>query len=279
MNKKITVFYLARNLNGLKPFLDFLETYKGNDAGIDHDLIIIYKGFADSSEIEDYEFQLQDIPHGYIHVDDEGFDLGAYFKASLTTDSESLCFLNSFSLILSKNWLLKMSIQLAPFNVGMVGATGSAGTIRPRFRVGLRTSSPKTLLELLRKILWYPFQITLFMFLFPRFPNYHIRTNGFMIKKDVMYRLRKSKIHNKVQAYTMESGKFNLTKQVEKMGLECLVVDKNGVGYKKGEWQSSNTFWSGNQENLLIADNQTEKYRLASYQNRMFLIRFAWGGS
>ena len=224
MNKKITVFYLARKLNGLKPLLDFVATYTSNDAGIDHDLIIIYKGFSDSSEIEIYEREIFNIAHGYLIVDDNGFDLGAYFKAYQYTDSGSLCFLNSFSLILSKNWLLKLSEQLAPCNVGMVGATGSAGTIRPRFRVGLRDSSQKTLLGLLRKILMYPFQIILFFILFPKFPNYHIRTNGFMIKRDVMDRIRIKNIDNKIKAYALESGKFNITRQIEGMGLECLVV-------------------------------------------------------
>ena len=68
MNKKITVFYLARKLNGLKPLLDFVATYTSNDAGIDHDLIIIYKGFSDSSEIEIYEREIFNIAHGYLIV-------------------------------------------------------------------------------------------------------------------------------------------------------------------------------------------------------------------
>ena len=39
----------------------------------------------------------------------------------------------------------------------------------------------------------------------------------------------------------------------------------------------SNTFWQSNQENLLVADNQTETYRAADPAGRAELSHYAWG--
>jgi len=36
---------LVRKKNGIEPFQSFLASYLGNSAGIDHKLLIVYKGF------------------------------------------------------------------------------------------------------------------------------------------------------------------------------------------------------------------------------------------
>jgi hypothetical protein len=56
-----------------------------------------------------------------------------------------------------------------------------------------------------------------------------------------------------------------------------LVVGRDGKAYKKEDWNKSNTFWQDNQENLLISDNQTNKYSRAYSKERMALSLLAWG--
>ena len=67
-----------------------------------------------------------------------------------------------------------------------------------------------------------------------------------------------------------------MTNQILQRGLKCLVVDKDGVSWDKDEWYSSKTFWCGNQEGLLISDNQTIKYAQANQELKGYLQFDAW---
>jgi len=78
-------------------------------------------------------------------------------------------------------------------------------------------------------------------------------------------------------AYRLESGYNNITAQIKRKGLEAIVVDKHGNAYKEDEWISSNVFWKGEQENLLVSDNQTMKYALANEETKRYFSLLAWG--
>lgn len=78
-------------------------------------------------------------------------------------------------------------------------------------------------------------------------------------------------------AYKFESGKKGLTRQILDMGKEVLVVGKDGAGYKMGLWNRSKTFWQDDQENLLVADNQTRSYQNGTMEQRRYLSIMAWG--
>jgi hypothetical protein len=60
-------------------------------------------------------------------------------------------------------------------------------------------------------------------------------------------------------------------------GLRPVMVGRDGTGYEKEHWHVANIFRQGNQENLLIADNQTDLYAAADGEKRAELSRFAWG--
>jgi len=98
----ICVAHLVRK--GIEPFRRFLESYLKHPPGIDHDLLILYKGFAHQADITSYEVLLGGLPHSFMIIADFGFDLRAYFIAAEKSDSKYLCFLNSFSAILGKDW-------------------------------------------------------------------------------------------------------------------------------------------------------------------------------
>lgn len=63
---------------------------------------------------------------------------------------------------------------------------------------------------------------------FDHFPNYHIRTNGFIIACDTMLKIHRGSLLTKMGAYRLESGKNSITKQIERMGLKSVVVGKDG---------------------------------------------------
>ncbi len=272
----VFVVHLVRKKNGIQPFRAFLESYAYHPAGMPHNLLILYKGFSNEAEIKPYEQLLKGTLHTKLLISDVGYDLNAYFLAAEYSNSSYLCFLNSFSLVQADDWLLKLYRQITKPGIGLVGATGSWGSILP----GRLTTkkAPPLWKKLLRPLAWRAIR-AYFRLYFEPFPNFHIRTNGFMVSRDTMLKVRRGMLLTKMHAYRLESGKNSFTRQIDRMGLEAIVVGKDGVGYSKNKWDFSNTFWSQTQSNLLIADNQTKKYDSADGEQRSRLEHFAWGRS
>ena len=270
----ICVVHLVRKSNGIDPFRKFLASYLYYPAGINHELLIIFKGFSGGADISPYQDLLKNTPHTVLFLSDFGFDLRPYFVAAKKKNCTYMCFLNSFSEIQDDRWLLKIFSHITKPGVGLVGATGSWGSVCP----GPLTTKKMLPLwkKLLRPLVWKALR-GYFQLYFAPFPNCHIRTNGFMIPRSVMLNIRHRLLLTKMDVYRLESGKNSITRQVENMGLKAIVVGKTGRGYEKHEWNESNTFWISDQSNLLIADNQTRKFDLESLDERSRLERFAWG--
>ena len=112
---------------------------------------------------------------------------------------------------------------------------------------------------------------------FESFPAHHLRTNAFMIAHSTLAGLRLHQVHKKADAYALESGRASLTRQVQRVGLRAVVVDRAGDTYDQDEWHRSNTFWRGSQEGLLVADNQTRLYQRGGPDRRRLLSALAWG--
>ena len=55
-------------------------------------------------------------------------------------------------------------------------------------------------------------------------------------------------------------------------------MGRDGIGYPREEWALSRTFRSGEQENLLIADNRTDQYANGDEAFRTLLAGLAWMG-
>jgi hypothetical protein len=221
----IAVVYLDRFKNGPMPWVTFKSSYDQNPAGVDHTLIPIRKGVGG-------------------HVSDMGYDLGAYrFAARRLEDYTHFLFLNSFSEILCPYWLLRFAQAFTP-GVGIVGATASQETFR-------NESKP-------------PLRRTIGNLFFGPYPNPHIRTTGFMIRRDVMLEIWPSCFLSKYSCYIFESGKNGLTRRIEKLGLLPLVVGRNGQTYTMRELDYANVFRQGMQENLIISDNKTKSWNTTS---------------
>jgi hypothetical protein len=70
-----------------------------------------------------------------------------------------------------------------------------------------------------------------------------------------------------------------MTRQLDALGLRALVVDRAGDWFDRARWPASRTFWQGDQEGLIIADNRTLIYTNGQLERRAMLSRFAWGAS
>jgi len=262
------VVYLARHADGLDATRSFVRSYRAFDAGLRHELIVILKGFDDVAVRAAAIDTFGGIECRFVDVTEGGFDLGAYFTVTRSLDHSAYLFLNTFSRMLDGHWLAKYTAALEAPHVGLVGATASYESHWTAFQQAHR----KWIVwgETARERAFYRRN-------FDPFPNPHIRSNAFMIRRETLSRLELPVVRDKKDAHCLESGTSGLTRQIARLGLEPIVVDRAGRSWKKDEWPASRTFRSGDEENLLIADNQTDIFLKADPLRRTFLSTLAWG--
>jgi hypothetical protein len=287
----------------VEPLRRFRDSYLSHPAGVEHRLLVLYNGVAADRALDMWESELADVPHEALRTERPVQDLDAYRYAAERIAAESLCFLNSHSVLLADGWLAALANALRQPGVGLVGASGSWASMRSlaRYDLGLggpyrrvfhsraevraqlavlgakrsaatdkSDSGPLGKLRVAARVLEQTSG-------FRSFPAPHVRTNGFMLARDTLLALRWPSTRRKAQAHRLESGRESITRQVQVRGLGVLVVARGGASFAVEDWPLSRTFWQGGQENLLIADNQTADYASGDAEMRAFLARYAWG--
>ncbi|MGH1590648.1 hypothetical protein ACRBEV_22735 [Methylobacterium phyllosphaerae] len=244
------VIYLARGFdaNHVDRFQRFVYSYRTYPAGYDHKLYVIFKGFADARHRAAAEAVFDGLPFKAIDTEDLSYDLGAYADALQVVNEDHICFLNTNSEINTPLWLAKLLRNLDTPGVGMVGSTGSFESLRYINR------------------------------LFPEFPNPHLRTNAFAIRREHARELLGSyAIRTKLDAFFAESGPDGLTRRILALGLTCLIVGADGRGYAPPLWPNSETSRQGTQSNLLVHDNYTRGFEEMGARERDEVTCASWG--
>jgi len=247
----VCVVHLVWAPLGAEPLRRFAASYRAHPAGLDHRLVLLFKGFGDDGPTAAHREAAAALDHAPMTYDRPTFDLPAYAAAAADLDAAHVCFLNSESVLVADGWLAALHDALRDPAVGAVGATGSY-------------ESPRSI-NPLRRRRW------------PRFPNPHLRTNAFMLARELMVELRWPEVRTKSRAWELESGRAGLTRQVWARGRRTLVVGRDGTAYPPPEWPRSATFRSGGQANLLVADNRTRQWEQADPELRARLTHLAWG--
>lgn len=244
------VIYLARGADekSASKFDNFIRSYRRYPAGEDHKLYIILKGFPSSEEKIAARDKFKIIGAEFIELEDHRYDVGAYIDACLLINEDIVCFFNTHAEILSSNWLKYFNEHLRRKEVGLVGASGSFECLQlPGFKT-------------------------------QKFPNPHLRSNGFALQRTMLLSLFEHyHISSKSDAYAFESGGTSITRRVTALGYDVLVVGRNGRGYPPVWWPASDTFRQGRQSNLLVADNQTQRFEAAEDDEKRMLFNLAWG--
>ena len=293
----VALCHLARKANGIEPFDRFISSYEQHGAGVDHDLVIIFKGFRGPEELAPYRRRLRGHAFEELQIADDGLDLGAYLAAARELDQERLCFVNSFSRVLADGWLGHLDAALSQPGIGLVGATGSWASHRsygfyllgapnvyrrvlgPRAESGVAfreaASSPTmgrirgaayTIAGLPKEVVGYP-----------GFPAAHLRTNAFALRRALFLEHAQGSLRSKTAAYQFEAGSAGLTSKVIKSGLGARLVTRAGESVAPSDWPELAVFWQGDQSELMVADNQTETYARGNQSVRRALSGFAWG--
>jgi len=295
--RDLALVHLVRHANGFAPFEAFMASYERLPAGREHDLVLLFKGFATPASATEYHERAADSAPVMLHVRDRGFDLTAYLEAATRLEHRLTCFVNSFSEIQAANWLELLSAPLDDRSIGAAGATGSwasnlaYGMLQLGFAGGYADvyDDRRAVRLAMHEISGARYRNDVACWIgnfaytvrdFPTlalFPSMHLRTNAFVIDRELLLSLRTGRLHTKRATYRLESGRGNLTAQLRARGRPAVVVDRHGVVRHGPDWHAADVFWQARQEDLLVADNQTRQYESCPPAQRAVLSRFAWG--
>jgi hypothetical protein len=273
---EICVVHLVWGPLGVARFAEFIASYREHEAGVAHDLLIVFKELEDAQQLAACEALLEGVAYKSLFWGSDGFDLLPYFVAARNFNYQYFCFLNSYSVILTEAWLLRLLTHLRR-GAGMVGATGSSESYFTNLSRSRPHHSLRNVNGSLRNYFAWRRRLKEAREHFDPFPNYHLRTNCFAVARELMLKLAFESEVVKMDSLKYESSKESLTRHVIAQDLPVLVVGRDGAAYAKEQWRESRTFRSGEQENLLVADNRTRQYAEADAQTKFYLEQCAWG--
>lgn len=241
----IAVLYLLRNGNDPMLFEAFLASLRRCQAGIQYTPILIQKGYPHRHthpSASQWVTQSGEGPKVF-HVPDDGFDLTAYRTVASQICSPYCLFFNSYTRILAPGWLdiyAKASQQLGENAV--IGATGSW------------TSVEKDV----------------------PYPAPHLRTTAIFLQRELYLRFSNS-FATKEDCVKFESGVNGLSQSVLRSGGRIAMVGRSGQVVPPESWPESRIYYSGDQEELLVADNRSHEYQIAKPRSRLRRSMAAWG--
>ena len=266
INNKILVCYLITKFDKKNSFQNFVEKYNKFKSGIDHDLLICFK-LLKNEEILLIKNCIKTI--NYIEYIDEfksnDYDLGSFNRVAKSYPSRLIFFLNGNSYPNCDDWLKKVFDNYEDNSI--IGTSASNLSLLSTLR-----------LKKIYKIISYFFKLIKYRKIFNKFPNPHIRTNGFLIKSDDFINFMKNKnLCNKEDAWSIESGKLGLTNSFKSKGYHIYVVNSDGKKFEEVDWKLSLTFNYLSQNKFIISDNQIRKY-LSINDDEKKLFQFkTWG--
>lgn len=266
----IAVVVLAWAPAGLQPFRRLLASYAAHDAGIEHELVVVMKEFTRDGDADAHRRLLDGVAHREVRWPQATQDLPAYVGVAHDLRNELVCGLNTHSEILARDWLGKLAAHAARAEVGVAGASGTWESHVTGAREGPADDDPLRAVKgrigglLARRS-------------YPAFPNPHVRTNAFVLRRALLLELAPARLADKEAVHRFESGRRSLTRGVLASGLRAVVVGRDGAAYPPERWPQSATFRAGGQRNLLVADNRTRQYGAADGVERARLRRLAWG--
>jgi hypothetical protein len=286
--KNVAALYLCWPPAGAECLRRFIESYDAHPAGIEHNLYIILNDYTGQEEVRDLLTDLIAEGHHFLTTPFPMLDLAAYRWASTKIHEKYVCFMTAYARILHPGWLAKLHAALELPGVGYVGATGSwESHLTNRTTYALRTGDYSDLPTVEKY--------------FSNWPNPHIRNTACLIERerwldpelwgpfdagppqvlDLEFDLKNPRKEtglfrmSKCDTLLLESGLAGLPKHLAKQGLRQLVVGQDGV-YEEADWAKSRTYRTGEQENLTVADNQTDNWMRMTQSEKDFYGGVTW---
>jgi len=270
----IAIIYLYRFDIPEEKFEKFIKSYKKYKPNLDHELIIIFKGCREYLIKKRMAFLKYYKINTVIKIyKDIGKDIYTYYKIANEIDYKYLLFFNSHSEIMQKNWLNFLYSYIQLNQVSLVGCSASFGT---PIIINKNGSGKNNFYKILKNF-YHKLRNLFLLKYFKVFPNFHIRTNGFIIEKDILLKITHKNLKKKINCHIFEHGKNSLTNQILNLNRKVIVVDKMGKFYDQDNISQSKIFWGSRQNDILVADNQTNLYAKSSAKRKNELRFYAWG--
>ena len=297
LRPRTALVHLVRAANGEAPFDAFMTSYERLDAGHEHELVLLLKGFGAPDLLQAIRRRAAAHAPSEIRVGDEGLDIEAYLKAAGCLPHEQVCLLNSFSEPLVDGWLGALAEPLADHRTGATAATGSWGSILGfgLWQAGLGGSYDCVFGDRRQtRDVWHAanglgrpndrsyrvrnaIDVLRTLGVGSLFPAVHLRTNAFCIRRQTLQGLAISAARTRRANYGLESGRDSITRRLQARDLGTLVVGRSGVPLEPSRWPEAAVFWQDEQQDLLVGDNQTRLYDAATPAQRAALRGYAWG--
>ena len=242
MGHSIGLIHLVRACNGLDPLRRFVAAYRTTTGRTPYELVFLCKG---NGAVEQVREVAADLTPTIKTVPDRGFDIGSYVRVARVLDHQILCFTNSWARPRVPRWLDFLVAAVRDRTIGIAGATGSLEAVPPH----------------------------------TRFPNPHLRSNAFAIRRDLFLQLHLPEPQDKLNAILLEAGPRGITKQVVDRGLRAVVVSAGGSCHEIAQSRRAGVYRSHNQCNLIVADNITDLYDRSPPAYRADLEQWAWGSA
>ena len=287
--KLIDVIYLARGVDwGLNAAKTFIESYKKHPAGYPHHLIIAAKAWNTMpEEYQELKRLAEELNAIVIDLPDDGFEFTAYYRCALNLHSDFILCMTSSSVIQADNWLEKFAQKINDNKLlKMIGTCGSWAPT-PKYDM-IEWSQLKK--QYTKKDLKYYYDKYLYKIKcllqyikyknqFSNFPNYHIRTNAFIIDRNlyIEYFNQKHKPKTKMDCYCYESGKFSLTNYICSNNYKLGILGKDNILYNKKDWNKSRTFCAQDTSNIIIRDKYDTYFKNLSSIKRCIYEKIIWG--
>jgi hypothetical protein len=292
----------ADGINALVDFLASVDRYKiSSQSKIVIALKESSESFFDEvanhvkkAQKKNLRIQLTVIPPG-------GFDIGTHYYVASHFKCEVIIFMTATSRANVKKWDSLLLKKFRELDVGVVGCMQSSESlkssfmemvtvmIKMKFHIALNKRDAlilnirdmtqkkwktefsnnritKLLVDLSTFLILYfykkeePFR---FLHLFPDFPNPHLRTTGFAIRRELFLSVFTENPKDKWDAFNYESGYGSLTRRCATLGWKLLVVNMRGRYYNFGDTDAKTTFRYTKADSI-VTDKESRRFHQLS---------------
>jgi hypothetical protein len=266
MSKNFVVAYLSSKYVNINSLDNFILNYSKFDPGCEHKLVICFKNLT-SEEIAIRKKKLINIKCDYF-IDYEkknDFEWGT-LKRLCQKYNKDIFWLHDHSYPRVKGWLRNI-VEI--YNKKTI--VGCSSSFSSHYSNAFYRKKDDTYLQIIIKIIKY-------FFLFPKFPNPHLRTTGFLINaSDFLMFIKDKKIDSKIDSFKVESGYNSLTNFFLKNEFKIKIVNSDKKSFDLNKSQMSETF-AFKQNNLnLISDNQTREFESYDEEKKNKKRLQVWG--
>lgn len=112
---------------------------------------------------------------------------------------------------------------------------------------------------------------------YPPFPNPHIRSNAFIVRRNDLLPYFGVRMYEKEQSYLFESGSGSLTRSLLERQCRAVVVNSSGDIFDVPDWPRSKTFRLESQQGLIVRDNQSRNFEKFTAAEKSVYECLSWG--